>query len=81
MIHFDPWWNVAVQNQATDRAHRIGQENVVTVYKLIAKDSIEEKIVELQDKKKELAEQIMESDSISSADFSKEQLLELLARF
>ena len=71
-------WNVAVQNQATDRAHRIGQENVVTVYKLIAKDSIEEKIVELQDKKKELAEQIMESDSISSADFSKEQLLELL---
>ena len=70
--------NVAVQNQATDRAHRIGQENVVTVYKLIAKDSIEEKIVELQDKKKELAEQIMESDSISSADFSKEQLLELL---
>ena len=78
MIHFDPWWNVAVQNQATDRAHRIGQENVVTVYKLIAKDSIEEKIVELQDKKKELAEQIMESDSISSADFSKEQLLELL---
>ncbi|MFQ9193753.1 MAG: SNF2 helicase associated domain-containing protein [Candidatus Gastranaerophilaceae bacterium] len=78
VIHFDPWWNVAVQNQATDRAHRIGQENVVTVYKLIAKDSIEEKIVELQDKKKELAEQIMESDSISSADFSKEQLLELL---
>ena len=78
VIHFDPWWNVAVQNQATDRAHRIGQENVVTVYKLIAKDSIEEKIVELQEKKKELAEQIMESDSISSADFSKEQLLELL---
>lgn len=43
VIHFDPWWNVAVQNQATDRAHRIGQRNVVTVYKLIAKGTIEEK--------------------------------------
>ena len=52
VIHYDPWWNVAVQNQATDRAHRIGQKNVVTVYKLIAKDTIEEKIVKLQERKK-----------------------------
>ena len=58
VIHFDPWWNVAVQNQATDRAHRIGQQNVVTVYKLIAKGTIEEKIVSLQEKKKELADKI-----------------------
>ena len=43
VIHFDPWWNLAVQNQATDRAHRIGQKNVVNVYKLIVKDTIEEK--------------------------------------
>lgn len=47
VIHYDPWWNFAVQNQATDRAHRIGQENVVTVYKLIAKGTIEENIVKL----------------------------------
>ena len=59
VIHFDPWWNVAVQNQATDRAHRIGQQNVVTVYKLIAKGTIEEKIVSLQEKKKELADKIL----------------------
>ena len=47
VIHYDPWWNVAVQNQATDRAHRIGQTKKVTVYKMIAKGTIEEKIVKL----------------------------------
>ena len=47
VIHYDPWWNLAVQNQATDRAHRSGQKNIVTVYKLIAKNSIEEKILEI----------------------------------
>ena len=57
VIHYDPWWNVAVENQATDRAHRIGQKNVVTVYKLIAKGTIEEKIIKLQQMKKELAEE------------------------
>lgn len=56
MIHFDPWWNMAAQNQATDRAHRIGQKNSVTVYKLIAQSSIEQKITELQEKKRELAD-------------------------
>ena len=59
VIHYDPWWNLAVQNQATDRAHRIGQENVVTVYKLIAKGTIEENIVKLQEKKMALADQII----------------------
>ncbi len=48
VIHFDPWWNVAAQNQATDRAHRIGQENTVTVYELIAEHTIEEQIQKLQ---------------------------------
>ena len=52
VIHYDPWWNVAVENQATDRAHRLGQKNVVTVYKLIAKGTIEEKIIKLQQMKK-----------------------------
>ena len=45
VIHYDPWWNVAVQNQATDRAHRIGQKHVVTVYKLVSEGTIEEKII------------------------------------
>jgi SNF2 family DNA or RNA helicase len=78
VIHFDPWWNVAVQNQATDRAHRIGQDNVVNVYKLIVKDTIEEKIVGLQEKKNALAEQVLNGEGISMATFSKEELLELL---
>jgi SNF2 family DNA or RNA helicase len=54
VIHFDPWWNPAVEEQATARAHRIGQTNIVTSYKLIAQGSVEEKIVQLQEKKKEL---------------------------
>ena len=52
MIHYDPWWNVAVQNQATDRAHRIGQKHVVTVYKLVSEGTIEEKIIAIQERKK-----------------------------
>ena len=58
VIHYDPWWNLAAQNQATDRAHRIGQQKNVTVYKLITKDSIEEKVLELQETKRELADRI-----------------------
>ncbi|MDR0949730.1 MAG: DEAD/DEAH box helicase, partial [Lachnospiraceae bacterium] len=78
VIHYDPWWNLAVQNQATDRAHRIGQQNVVTVYKLIVKGSIEENIIRLQDMKKELAEQILGGEGIDQGNFSKEELLQLL---
>ena len=59
MIHFDPWWNVAAQNQATDRAHRIGQKNQVVVFRLIAQNTIEEKILHLQEKKQEMASQIL----------------------
>ena len=58
VVHYDPWWNLAAQNQATDRAHRIGQQKNVTVYKLITKDSIEEKVLELQETKRELADRI-----------------------
>ena len=78
VIHYDPWWNVAVENQATDRAHRIGQKNVVTVYKLIAKGTIEEKIIKLQQMKKELAEEILSGDEIKTASSQREELLELL---
>lgn len=78
VIHYDPWWNLAVQNQATDRVHRIGQKNVVNVYKIIAKNTIEEKIVKLQDKKKELAEQLLGGEGMDRIDFSREELLELL---
>ena len=67
-----------MQNQATDRAHRIGQENIVTVYKLIAKGTIEENIVKLQEKKMALADQIIGGEEMESGSFSKEELLELL---
>lgn len=78
VIHYDPWWNLAVQNQATDRAHRIGQENVVNVYKLIVKGTIEESITKLQEKKHELADQVLGSAGLEGGSFTKEELLELL---
>jgi len=62
VIHFDPWWNPAVEEQATARAHRIGQTNIVTSYKLIAQGSVEEKIVRLQEKKKELVANTLATD-------------------
>ena len=79
VIHYDPWWNAAAQNQATDRTHRIGQTRIVTVYKLIAKDSIEEKIQQLQEKKLSLAEDIISADASSLGTLSREDLLELLS--
>ncbi|MBQ8075769.1 MAG: DEAD/DEAH box helicase [Oscillospiraceae bacterium] len=79
VIHYDPWWNLAVQNQATDRAHRIGQTRKVTVIKLIAANSIEEKIVQLQEAKRDLADAIMEGQSNSLMSMTKEELLALLS--
>ena len=78
VVHYDPWWNVAAQNQATDRAHRIGQTKIVTVYKLIAKDTIEERILALQTTKKELADAILSGESVRIADMTKDDLLALL---
>ncbi len=78
VIHYDPWWNQAVQNQATDRAHRIGQTKVVSVYKLIVKDTIEEKIVKMQESKKDLADSILSGEMGSITQMSKEELLQLL---
>src|SRR5690606_25360568 len=57
VVHFDPWWNPAVEDQATDRAHRIGQSKVVTSYKLITRDTVEEKILNLQTRKRERSEE------------------------
>ena len=78
VIHFDPWWNVAAQNQATDRTHRIGQKNTVTVYKLIAKDTIEEKILSLQKNKKALADSIITGENVDITKMSRQELMELL---
>ena len=78
VIHYDPWWNLAVQNQATDRAHRIGQKNIVTVYKLIAKNSIEEKILEIQEAKKQLADEILSGEMGGLSALTKDELMALL---
>ena len=59
VIHTDPWWNPAVDDQASDRAHRIGQARPVTVFRLVMKDSIEEKIVDLHARKRDLAEDLL----------------------
>lgn len=79
VIHFDPWWNPAAERQATDRAHRIGQEQPVFVYRLIAAGSIEERIAELQQRKAALAETILEGTGASGPRFSDEDLEALLA--
>lgn len=79
VIHYDPWWNVAAQNQATDRAHRIGQDKQVSVFKLITKGTIEENILKLQEAKKNLAEQVITEGTVSFASLTKEDLLEILS--
>ena len=78
VIHLDPWWNPAVEEQATARAHRIGQQQVVTSYKLIARGSVEEKIVRLQEKKRELICQMITSDEGFVAGLSLQELQDLM---
>ena len=77
VIHLDPWWNPAVEAQATDRAHRIGQERPVTVYRLVTKDTIEERIVELHREKRAIADAVLD-ETASATDLTSEALLELL---
>lgn len=79
VIHFDPWWNMSAQNQATDRAYRIGQKNVVTVYKLVMKNSVEEKILELQNKKKNLADTFVENNEGNITSMSTEEIINLFS--
>jgi SNF2 family DNA or RNA helicase len=74
VIHYDPWWNPAVENQATDRAHRIGQEKPVFVYKLVAKGTVEEKIVEMQKGKAALAAGILSGEATATSALSAEDL-------
>lgn len=77
VIHMDPWWNPAVEDQASDRAHRIGQKRPVTVYRLVTADTIEEKIVHLHREKRDLANSLLEGADVSSQ-ISAEELLELI---
>ena len=79
VIHYDPWWNPAVENQATDRAHRLGQTKNVFVYKLVVAGSIEEKILALQEKKAELAAGILSEDSAGLTKFGEADIAALLA--
>jgi SNF2 family DNA or RNA helicase len=77
VIHMDPWWNPAVEDQAADRAHRIGQKRPVTVYRLVTADTIEEKIVRLHQEKRDLANSLLEGSDVS-ARISAAELLELI---
>jgi SNF2 family DNA or RNA helicase len=78
VIHFDPWWNPAVEDQATDRAHRIGQTRVVTSYKLIARDTVEEKILTLQSRKREIIQATLGGEEEFTAALSWAEIQELL---
>lgn len=80
VIHYDPWWNLSAQNQATDRAHRIGQVHEVQVFNLIMKNSIEEKILQLQQMKKGISDTFVENSKGSIASMSTQDILELLKR-
>ena len=77
ILQFDPWWNTSAQNQATDRTHRIGQTKDVQVFKLIMKDSIEEKILDMQQNKKELSDMFIEGSTGSFSSMSKDEIMDL----
>ena len=77
VIHMDPWWNPAVENQASDRAHRIGQTRPVTIYRLVAENTIEQKIVKLHQHKRELADSLLEGSDMSGS-MSASEMLELM---
>ena len=78
VIHMDPWWNPAVEDQASDRAHRIGQKRPVTIYRLVAQHTIEEKIVDLHHQKRDLADSLLEGTDMSGK-VSTDQLLQLIS--
>ena len=79
VIHYDPWWNLSTENQATDRAYRIGQKNNVQVYKLITKNSIEEKIYELQERKAGLADNMLDTKVSFINKLSKDEIMKLFS--
>ena len=77
VIHLDPWWNPAIEDQASDRAHRIGQSRPVTVYRLVTENTIEEKIIRLHNTKRDLADSLLEG-SDQSAKMSMDELMALI---
>ena len=77
VIHYDPWWNLSAENQATDRAYRIGQTRNVQVVKLIVEGTVEEKISKLQQQKQQLSQSVIEGSDGSIAAMSREEILEL----
>ncbi len=79
VIHYDPWWNVSSENQATDRAYRIGQKNSVQVYKLITSNSIEEKINKMQERKEKLSKDILSTKEMFINKMSKDEIMDLFA--
>lgn len=79
VIHYDPWWNVAAENQASDRAHRIGQDKQVTVFKLIMQGTIEERIRRLQESKAHLADELVGGQTMALSELTRDDFLELLA--
>jgi SNF2 family DNA or RNA helicase len=79
VIHFDPWWNPAVEDQASARAHRIGQTKVVTSYKLITRGTVEEKILTLQNRKREIIQATIGGEEEFAASLTWEEIQELLA--
>ncbi|MFO1481719.1 MAG: C-terminal helicase domain-containing protein, partial [Turneriella sp.] len=78
VIHLDPWWNPAVENQATDRAHRIGQKKRVIVYKLISEGTVEEKVLTLQAQKRELFNDLIDDSPAAAKRISRDDIGELL---
>jgi SNF2 family DNA or RNA helicase len=79
VIHLDPWWNPAVEDQASDRAHRLGQKRPVTIYRLVAKGTIEEKILQLHGQKRDLADSLLSGSDLSGK-LSTEELLQLISQ-
>ena len=79
VIHMDPWWNPAVEDQASDRAHRIGQKRPVTIYRLVTRGTIEDQIVDLHHRKRDLADRLLEGTDAPNR-LSADELLGLLRR-
>ncbi|MCC8111651.1 MAG: SWF/SNF helicase family protein [Ruminococcus sp.] len=79
VIHFDPWWNAAAEDQATDRVYRMGQDKTVFVTKLVTKGTIEERIVDLQNAKRELSDQVISGGASLDGNINRDALLELLS--
>ena len=77
VIHYDPWWNLSAENQATDRTYRIGQKKNVQVYKLITKNTIEEKIYNMQERKAKLADDMLSTNETFISKLSKDEIMDL----